>query len=227
MVGAAIVAAVLVGSNVPDMLRSSIVPGTSPSAPPAPFQPSTGNALPIGTYLIDRFAVPFTFDVRGNWVIWEYDARVVTPTTFVGGSLHDGGGGLAIFAVDRVVDPTTGETIPAPADLAAWIQRHPDAEVLGTRAVSIGGLDGVELDIRSERGLKIAPQIRVVWEHRIGLRAGSRRSVVVLEAGGWTVLILGVGPADSHQRHLASGPIASSDQVRELLESLRFSPATP
>ena len=172
--------------------------------------------------------MPFTFEVSNGdrLAIWEHDARIITPTRHAPRSLDEGEGGVEIFAVDQVISTRTGEPAKVPDDLVAWIERHPDLDIISSRPASVGGLEGVLIDLASVRGAELVPQIELTWDRRIGLNAGARTEMYVLDAGSTWVVIFPVRPIDRHQRHIADADSAFAPGDRAFLETLDFSPST-
>jgi hypothetical protein len=224
-----VVALVTLGANVNGLLRSAAIPAGEPTdVPPRGDPVPTRVELAPGTYVADRFAVPFSFEVvRGEHLaVWEHEAAIVTPTRHSARSLDDGRGGVEVIAVRAVIAPRTREAVPPPDDLVRWIERHPTLEVDSSTPASIGGLDGVLLDVSSERGAELAPHVPLVWEHRIGLNTGARTEMYVLDAGGTWVVILPVRAIDRHQRHVADADSAFAPEDLAFLGTVDFSPST-
>jgi hypothetical protein len=119
---------------------------------PAPATPAS--ALPAGTYTSRSFAPAVTFTLPDGWT---------NPTdtgTYL--ALYPAGNDLAGVHLFR--DPqaaSQAETCPSTAEpgvgtlsseLAAWIRERPGLDVSTPRMVTVGGLRGVELDVRIRSG---------------------------------------------------------------------------
>jgi hypothetical protein len=109
--------------------------------------------LPAGTYTATAFQPPTTFTVPEGWISYRD-----LPTALMlirGGDIRDreGGNYIAIYrdAAASTWDcsgdpePGVGRTVEA---LTAWLTANPNLSTTRPQPVSIGGLDGVKLDIK-------------------------------------------------------------------------------
>jgi hypothetical protein len=146
------------------------------TAAPATAAPATANAAPsvcpsihggvclgpleAGTYTTRAFKTPLTYTVPDGWANYEDllgNFLLVPPS----GSLEgvDAGTSDYIGVYDGVA-PASGDcqerrqddVALTPEAMAAWYASHPGLAVEGPKAVTIGGLDGVVLDLTIAEG---------------------------------------------------------------------------
>lgn len=96
-----------------------------------------------------------------------------------------------IFRVDKLNDPAkAGRLIDPPADLAAWIASHPGLTVIAQKAVTVGGLAGTQLDVRTgNKDVAFGP-ITGVTDPGMGLGANATARLTVVAVAGRQVLIM-------------------------------------
>ena len=154
-----------VGGGLPATASPQASPSARVSASPLAASPSTLASPAVladsgdifqGTY-VPRFDPSLTFSIdqellspncypgyqcRGNidanfpaWLYLEYGQPAIE---------------IGIVRVDKLYDPAhPGRLIDPPADLAAWIASRPGLTVLAQKAVTVGGLAGTQLDVRT------------------------------------------------------------------------------
>jgi len=185
-------------------------PSAAPSASPIPtVRPATplgadGTPANVGTYR-PAFEPSFTFTIstvvnldctgqchgaidvnQPSWLDMEF------------GSAH--GAELMVFALSKVADPSsTGLVDPPakPADIAALIAGSPKLTVLAApKAVTIGGLDASQLDVRAHEGFSLGSRPDVVGD--VGLATAHDTRLIFVVVDGQTVVITEqIGPANT------------------------------
>jgi hypothetical protein len=96
-----------------------------------------------------------------------------------------------IFRVDKVNDPAKpGRLMDPPADLAAWIASRPGLTVIAQKGVTVGGLAGTQIDVRTgNKGVAFGP-ITGVTDPGMGIDANVTARLFVLPVDGRQVLIM-------------------------------------
>jgi hypothetical protein len=96
-----------------------------------------------------------------------------------------------IFRVDKLNDPAKpGRLIDPPADLAAWIASHPGLTIIAQKAVTVGGLAGTQLDVRTgNKDVGFGP-ITGVTDPGMGMGANDTARLFVVPVAGRQVLIM-------------------------------------
>lgn len=137
-VAGAALAAVLVGCGAP----------APPAATPDPA------VLAAGTYTSRFFAPAVTFTVPDGW-----RNTADGPTYFALYPVGNDVAGIHLFRDPRAASQAeTCPTSPEPGiggsstELATWIRERPGLDVSAPRLVSVGGLRGVEIDVRIRDG---------------------------------------------------------------------------
>lgn len=121
----------------------------SPGAPEAP-EPQvlptggpTGRALLPGIYTSGRFEPKVTFTLEDQpGARWRADGDLTDIL-----SISKGNAFLSFLRPAQVIDPRTQETVDPPSDYIEWLRNHPNLEAGDPTPTSIGGLDGIQLDI--------------------------------------------------------------------------------
>jgi hypothetical protein len=176
--------------------RPSAPPSTSASPSSSPVALANQGFVYPGTY-IPKFDPPLTFRIdrevehncapgftcRGSidanlpaWIDLEFGQPRI--------EVH-------IFRVDKLDDPAeAGRLIDPPVDLAAWIASRPDLTVVAQQAVTVGGLAGTQLDVRTgSKGVEFGP-ITGVTDPGMGLGADDTARLIVVPVAGRQVLIM-------------------------------------
>ena len=128
--------------------------GGAPPVTPTPAPATPASALPAGTDPSRAFAPAVTFTLPDGWT-----NPADTGTYF---ALYPAGNDLAGVHLFRDPQPASqAETCPSTAEpgvgtlspeLSAWIRERPGLDVSTPRMVTVGGLRGVELDVRIRTG---------------------------------------------------------------------------
>jgi hypothetical protein len=199
--------------------------GLSPSSSPSPLitavpSPSptqlaiSGDIFP-GRY-VPQFNPPMTFTIdreiehhcqpplsqcRGNidsnvpaWLYLEFGQPAIE---------------VGINRVDKVNDPAhAGRLIDPPADLAAWIAGRPGLTVIAQKAVTVGGLPGTQLDVRTgNKDVAFGP-IPGVTDPASGLGANYVARLFVVRVQGHQILM---------SLHAADGSI---EEIQPVVDSI-------
>jgi len=197
-------------------LLPTAAPSPSPSVAPSPGPSILGNGEfvypgtyvtafdPSLTFTIDRevehncapgFKCRGSIDVnQAAWVALEFGQ----PRIEVG-----------IVRVDKLNDPAkAGRLIDPPADLAAWLGGRPGLTVIAQKAVTVGGLPGIQLDVRTgNQGLGFGP-IPGVTDPGFGLGPNWVARLFVVPVQGHRVVIT---------LHAEDGSI---DELQPLVDSI-------
>jgi hypothetical protein len=164
-VGAAIVAAVVLGSTLaigslspkvgpsprssqtppvttPTPLATSRVPGTTSIAPRAPLFPGT-------TYSTRTFSPTFTIEGGTNWVLTQEGPSHVLFNHPPNAALEPGGFTFSLVAASAVLPPissrpTSSEALPA--DLIAWLQARSDLALASPTFVMVDGIPATAIE---------------------------------------------------------------------------------
>lgn len=208
--GAYVVVAAIVLSGVVSALRLAGEPQT-PLATPTPRVTETGpGAFSDGA----RFAKPSSWEF--TWCTG--DECVAEPRRGFPGAR------FIVSADTQLPEPCSG-TPTSPADLVAWLTRHPNLRTEPPRSTTVGGLAAVQLDAtvardanlicRVAKGEPMIP-VMVVHEyatgrHPVGLARGERMRLLVLAEpqgsryphGSRTVAILIAAPEAVFEGFLA------------------------
>lgn len=176
--------------------QATVMPSASATPSPSPVALANEGFVYPGTY-IPQFDPPMTFTIdrevehncapdftcRGSidanlpaWIDIEFGIPRIEAF---------------IFRVDKLNDPTkAGRLINPPADLAAWIASHPGLTVIAQKAVTVGGLAGTQLDVRTgNKDVAFGP-ITGVTDPGMGLGANATARLTVVAVAGRQVLIM-------------------------------------
>ena len=99
-----------------------------------------------GTYFTVKFQPAFSFRVVDrNWVVSGSEERTLVEIRqgVAGKSL------LGFLSADQVFNPSKVrelDSMPAPEDLVAWLQKHPYLQTDDPQPATVGGVKGVRLD---------------------------------------------------------------------------------
>ena len=109
--------------------------------------PEVEEALPSGEYRTEEFKPSFSFRVGEDWAM-ETDPQEgadVLEITWRKGTMN-----LFFMNVKKVYEPTKSGTSTeeqAPKDMAGWFQHHPYLRTVKQEPVTVGGVEGVQLDL--------------------------------------------------------------------------------
>jgi hypothetical protein len=116
---------------------------------------------------------------------------------------------VSLIRVDKVKDPAKpNRLIDAPADLVAWIANHPGVTVTARKPVTIGGVAGTELDLKTgASGVTFGP-ITGVADPPFGVGPNDVAQIIIVDVQGHHVVI-GMRAEDG-----------SLDEIRPLVDSI-------
>ncbi len=175
---------------------------------PLPLHP-TENALSPGQYHSVKFKPALSFEVGKGW---SNTANQLPDYIELG---QPGEIGFVTFAnVKEVYKPGTTDVVDAPKDLVGWFQEHPYLKTSKPQPVTLGGVEGEQLDVLVEdlpedyyglcgEGLSDCVDIfNQSSGDQIGtFREVNKRRVLVLEdVKGDTVVIWYAGPPDTFDK---------------------------
>lgn len=180
-------------------------PSASPTAEPSPTLPvlPDGGKFEPGTYeTLFEPALTLTLDRYGEshvdspaWVDVEYEGDPKVE--------------IFINRLDQVVDPKhPGKLIDPPKDIAAWLMTLPElTAVAPIKSVKVGGIDALQLDIRTGKGVSFGP---------FGTPPNKQFRVVVLRVGGRLILLAMTNQVDDVEAPFDS----SMDAGQPLVDSI-------
>lgn len=183
----------------------------------------TGGALLPGIYTTGRFDPRVTFTLEEQpGARWRADADHPDLLSIA----KEGHAFLTFLRPSEVIDPETLEAVDPPADYVAWLRNHPNLEAGDPTPASIGGFDGIQLDIASITPVEgqrcgiggddppcvaIAP----VSEGAPFIFAeGTAARITVLEVGGEAILVAIEDQSETYEEFLP--------QAEQVLESVEF-----
>jgi hypothetical protein len=146
--------------------RSAVPTAQAPTARPSPSPSILANQGFVypGTY-IPKFDPPVAFtidrEVQHNCAP-NFQCRGSIDANLPGWTALEFGLPrieVSILRIDKLDDPSKpGQLISPPADLAGWIGSRPGVTVVARRAVTVGGLAGTQLDVRTgNKGIRFGP----------------------------------------------------------------------
>ena len=119
----------------PSPVIPSPTPSPTPSAAAAVALPVTGR-VDAGTYRTDWIDPPLTFTWETGLDIHHANPGIIVTAEAARARY------LIIANAVAVYEPATGERLPLPDDLVAWLLAHPGLDVGPAEPVTIGGLEG-------------------------------------------------------------------------------------
>ena len=118
---------------------------TNPTATGDASSPAAGESV---TFSSEVFELPVTMNAVG---LWTYGDDVVDAFFIVHDDEDSGPAGYLGVITPKTVYAADGLTKePVPADLASWLKSHPRLIVEDEQPATVGGLSGVQLDVRSD-----------------------------------------------------------------------------
>ena len=107
-----------------------------------PLTQGEGVALRPGPYTSKKFEPPLSFSVLGEG--WQVEVPEAPDVLDISRGEQEFG----FFNVRNVYDPNEfAAQQPAPEDMVAWLQEHPNLEAEKPSQVSVGGVRGQQLDV--------------------------------------------------------------------------------
>jgi hypothetical protein len=111
--------------------------------------PDEAKALQPGGYRTEEFEPSFSFRIGKGW-------KNDPPEAFDILLLGREKGGLGAVNVQRVYEPTKSGTpivVHTPEDLVGWLEHHPYLKTSDPEPVSVGGVEGQQLDVAVAKDL--------------------------------------------------------------------------
>ena len=157
-------------------LLSACAPATTPpSATPIPTTAVPPTAAPTitvtqgpTTYSPEKFALPMSVNFGPEWHV---DTDLPDEFLLVGGTQAYEGVELVFMLVKdaKVGDPASNATLPWPDDFVAYLHSNGYLEVGEPTPITVGGLDGVQIDVAIKK-------------------TGEQRTLIELAAHDWFYL---------------------------------------
>lgn len=128
-------------------VESNSVDAATASSSPDSVRPVPMEPLPAGTYSSEVFATPLTYTVPDGWKMFEDE-----PGQFGLALVANDGPCLCIWRDVRAASRDCAEE-PEPGvggtaeDIATWLVDHPGLNTSEPKPVTVGGLDGVMIDV--------------------------------------------------------------------------------
>jgi hypothetical protein len=176
-------------------------------------------ALAAGRYVAEAFAVPFSVDVPDGWRALEYRPEVVILGR---GSEEVPEGEIPFRVVDRVYDPVTGRVRAAPADMTAWLRRHPRLEFRGVRPDELGGLPGARARVQAGSSATTAPGCDTPCVPIAPAASAEKGEGIAVGKGGVELLLLPLADGRTLVVHISAQASAFLPHAAELLRTVRF-----
>jgi hypothetical protein len=110
--------------------------------------PEDEKALQPGVYRSKEFEPSFSFRVGAGW---EYVPPEASDMLTI--RRTDETGGLGFAVTREVYQPSktgTPNVVEAPKDFVDWLQRHPYLRTTEPRPITVGGVEGVRVDVMVE-----------------------------------------------------------------------------
>ena len=190
--------------------------------------PDEPGKLSPGAYHTDEFEPAFSFELGEGWAhegSEASDALLITRGRGLGGGL-----GFAKVREVYVYKPTktAGTVVEAPEDLVGWFRGHPYLETTRPERVTVGGVEGRQLDVvvgelpgdhhGDECGDECVDLFRagLAEAYPVSLWKGYRARFIVLEdVRGETVVTGLIGPSSVKFEQLAP-------EARKVLDTVRW-----
>jgi hypothetical protein len=160
--------------------------------------PEVRQALRPGEYSSEEFEPSLSFRVGEGW-----STTSSPPETSDELALSwEASGGLVFTKIREVYEPTTGtpNVVDAPEDPVLWFERHRYLQTDESRPATVGGADGVRLDVAVEDlpedhrggcGPDCVATFRTTGGSALGIPEGGLQRVIVLEdVEGETVIVV-------------------------------------
>jgi hypothetical protein len=126
------------------VLLSACAPAATPPVPttvPPTTAPTVAPAQAGTTFSPKTFKIPLSVSFGPEWSV-HYNL----PGKFDINNQHDFGLSFYIVTTAKLADPIDGNLIPFPEDFLSWIKSNPDFDAVESTPVTIGGIDGLQID---------------------------------------------------------------------------------
>ena len=195
---------------------TSAEPGSTGSDRPSS---STGpSPVPSGVFVSANFHPEVTFRLTPPFDHTRDDPALVTVD-------GEGPETVNIFDVSEAYDPKTGNLVPAPGDLIAWLRTHPYLDAGAPKAIHVGRWRAVQIDVKVARAppadsaLRCAPGCLLLFQmglDRLPIAQGGRARFIVVQTDATSVVI--------EFEAAAAGFGASAAVAQRLINTVRFAP---
>lgn len=206
LVLAAAVGAVMVSRL--DLGDDDSAPNETPT-PTGPTPPFGAGTVPAGRHQFSQFDVPLSMVFSDGWMAAfppDHDEIALDGPIF-----------LAISHPSMVVDADSGEFVPAPNDLVAWVGTHKNLAASDPVETTLGGRAAFMIDATALEGTKT---LAFNAADAILVAKGDRMRLIVTDVDSKTVTALMIASPTDFDSKVAAG--------QALLDTLRFEvgPAT-
>ncbi|HSP55608.1 MAG TPA: hypothetical protein VLS25_08470 [Dehalococcoidia bacterium] len=173
------------------------------AAPTGPTPPFGAGPVPPGLQTFAEFDPPLSivFDTS-----WSSEFPPDNDEIALDGPVF-----LAISRPSMVVDDETGEFVPIPTDLIAWVGAQKKFDADPPVATTLGGAPAFRIDATAKEGIKTLA-FNVADAILVG--KGDRMRLIVADVNGTTVTALMIAPPPQFDAAVAAG--------EALLQTLRF-----
>ena len=176
--------------------------------------PASRDSLPAGTHTSENFGISVSVTVGDGWkrAVDAPDFFVVEHPRAVDGPF----GYIAFIRPEQVYNPTesTLELGTPPSDFVEWFKTHRLINVIETRDVTVGGIQGTELEIATETFSDFG--LFKISDGDYELRFEDRIVMIVLEVSGSQLLV-------SYGSDLPTNFDAFDPAAQDVLASVEFS----
>jgi hypothetical protein len=107
--------------------------------------PPVEKALRPGEYRSEKFEPPLSFRVGKGW--WSGEQEL---PDFMQLASQERTAYLRFANVKEVYKPGTQDVVEAPEDLVGWLQGHPDLKTGEPEPITVGGVEGEQIDVLVE-----------------------------------------------------------------------------
>jgi hypothetical protein len=104
--------------------------------------PPSEVALRPGEYRSEEFEPSLSFHVGKGWANSEQELP-----DFIELAWQEQPGYLRFANINEVYKPGTQDVVEAPEDLVGWLQDHPDLKTGEPEPITVGGIEGVQIDV--------------------------------------------------------------------------------
>jgi hypothetical protein len=180
--------------------------------------PNLSGRLPAGKYSSEEFKPPLSLTLGKGWALSNPELPDAFDIARAGSMRTAGRGttsslGISFFNVREVFDYPSQALVPAPHDMAAWLQKHPDLNAAEPVPTKVAGVPAVRID--TERPSDDVVLFRLSNGDEWGASPKDKfRFIVVENVKGETVTIAVGGPAGKYEELLP--------RAQEVLETVKW-----
>jgi hypothetical protein len=176
-----------------------------PTGPPPPF---SRGPVPAGLHVFAQFEPPLSMVFGEGWTslfVPDNDEIALDGPVF-----------LAISRPSMVVDDETGEFVPMPDDLIAWVGTQEKFDAGDPVATTLGGEPAFRIDATAKEGIKT---LAFGSSDAILVGKGDRMRLIVADVNGTKVTATMIASPLEFEEKVAAGQV--------LLDTLRFQEREP